>query len=141
MRSWPAETPDPDIPMSNEDEQKDAEFPDEDELVVDETEDEPASLPAPNTEVADRKGSGGIAWLALFIALVAAAGIGYTIFHDWRAESAATQSASSLAELRGQLASFTESLASLDRSFAELLATGRSRILHADCQRTIAVGG
>jgi uncharacterized protein HemX len=144
MRSWPAETPDPDIPMSNEDEQKDAEFPDEDELVVDETEDEPASLPAPNTEVADRKGSGGIAWLALFIALVAAAGIGYTIFHDWRAESAATQSASSLAELRGQLASFTESLASLDRSFAELTeadsrTTSELNALQADLENRISL--
>ena len=130
--------------MSNEDEQKDAEFPDEDELVVDETEDEPASLPAPNTEVADRKGSGGIAWLALFIALVAAAGIGYTIFHDWRAESAATQSASSLAELRGQLASFTESLASLDRSFAELTeadsrTTSELNALQADLENRISL--
>jgi len=130
--------------MSNEDEQKDAEFPDEDELVVDETEDEPAALPAPNTEVADRKGSGGIAWLALFIALVAAAGIGYTIFHDWRAESAATQSASSLAELRSQLASFTESLASLDRSFAELTeadsrTTSELNALQADLENRISL--
>jgi len=110
--------------MSNEDEQKDAEFPDEDELVIDEATDEPsdelASLPAPETPAAQKKGSGGIAWLALFIALIAAVGIGYMIFQDWRAESAADQSASSLAELRNRLASSSESLSSLDRGLAEL---------------------
>jgi len=144
MRSWPAETPDPDNPMSNEDEQKDAEFPDEDELVVDETVDEPAALPAPDTAVADRKGSGGIAWLALFIALVAAAGIGYTIFQDWRAESAATQSASSLAELGSRLASSTESLSSLERSLAELTVadsriTSELNALQADLENRISL--
>ena len=110
--------------MSNEDEQKDAEFPDEDELVAietaDEAADEPASLPAPESVTKDKKGSGGVAWLALFIALIAAAGIGYMIFQDWRAESAADQSASSLAELRNQLASSSDSLSSLDRSLGEL---------------------
>ena len=109
--------------MSNEDEQKDAEFPDEDELVVDETEVEPASLPAPETAAADKKGSGGVAWLALIIALIAAAGIGYMIFQDWRTESAAAQSARSLAELRTRLASSTESLSSLDRGLAGLSET------------------
>ena len=130
--------------MSNEDEQKDAEFPDEDELVVDETVDEPAALPAPDTAVADRKGSGGIAWLALFIALVAAAGIGYTIFQDWRAESAATQSASSLAELGSRLASSTESLSSLERSLAELTVadsriTSELNALQADLENRISL--
>ena len=113
--------------MSNEDEQKDAEFPDEDELVVDEAADEPsdelASLPAPEPPAVQKKGSGGIAWLALFIALIAAAGIGYMIFQDWRAESAAAQSASSLTELRNRLASSTESLSSLDRGLAGLSET------------------
>ena len=130
--------------MSNEDEQKDAEFPDEDELVVDETVDEPEALPAPDTAVADRKGSGGIAWLALFIALIAAAGIGYTIFQDWRAESAATQSASSLAELGSRLASSTESLSSLERSLAELTVadsriTSELNALQADLENRISL--
>jgi len=144
MRSWRAETPDPDIQMSNEDEQKDAEFPDEDELVVDETEVEPASLPAPETAAADKKGSGGVAWLALIIALIAAAGIGYMIFQDWRTESAAAQSARSLAELRTRLASSTESLSSLDRGLAGLSETD-SRIatelnaLQADLENRISL--
>jgi uroporphyrin-3 C-methyltransferase len=144
MRSWRAETPDPDIQMSNEDEQKDAEFPDEDELVVDETEVEPASLPAPETAAADKKGSGGVAWLALVIALIAAAGIGYLVFQDWRAESATAQSASSLTELRNRLASSTESLSSLDRGLAGLSETD-SRIaselnaLQADLENRISL--
>ena len=130
--------------MSNEDEQKDAEFPDEDELVVDETEVEPASLPAPETAAADKKGSGGVAWLALIIALIAAAGIGYMIFQDWRTESAAAQSARSLAELGTRLASSTESLSSLDRSLAGLSETD-SRIatelnaLQADLENRISL--
>lgn len=130
--------------MSNEDEQKDAEFPDEDELVVDETEVEPASLPAPETAAADKKGSGGVAWLALIIALIAAAGIGYMIFQDWRTESAAAQSARSLAELGTRLASSTESLSSLDRGLAGLSETD-SRIatelnaLQADLENRISL--
>jgi uroporphyrin-3 C-methyltransferase len=109
--------------MSNEDEQKDAEFPDEDELVVetaDEAADEPASLPAPESAATDKKGSGGVAWLALFVALIAASGIGYMIFQDWRAGNAADQSASSLAELGSRLASSTESLSSLESGLGEL---------------------
>jgi len=106
--------------MSNEDEQKDAEFPDEDELVVDEVVDEPASLPSPDTAAAEKKGSGVVAWLALFLALIAATGIGYMIFQDWRAASAADQSASELAELKNRIASSGDSLSSLDRGLAEL---------------------
>jgi len=132
MQSWRAETPDPEFPMSNEDEQKDAEFPDENELVIDEAADEPsdelASLPAPETPAAQKRGPGGIAWLALIIALFAAVGIGYMIFQDWRAESAADRSASSLAELRNRLASSSESLSSLDRGLAELAEATASEL-------------
>jgi uncharacterized protein HemX len=134
--------------MSNEDERKDAEFPDEDELVVietaDEAADEPASLPAPEAVTTDKKGSGGVAWLALFIALVAAAGIGYMLFQDWRAESAADQRASSLAELRNQLASSSDALSSLDRSLGELAeadsrAASQLSALQADLENRISL--
>ncbi len=130
--------------MSNEDEQKDAEFPDEDELIVNEVADEPASLPAPETAVAEKKGSSGIAWLALFLALISAAGIGYMLFQDWRAGNAADESANSLAELRNRLASSSESLSSLDRGLAEL-AEADSRTstelnaLQADLENRIAL--
>ena len=134
--------------MSNEDQQKDAEFPDEDEHIAietaDEAVDEPASLPAPESVTKDKKGSGGVAWLALFVALIAAAGIGYMIFQDWRAESAADQSASSLAELRNQLASSSDSLSSLDRSLGELAeadarAASQLSTLQADLENRISL--
>ena len=112
--------------MSNEDEIKDAEFPDEDEFVVDEVVDEAtddrAALAAPEAGKTDKKGSGGVAWLAFFIALIAAAGIGYIIVQDWRAQGAAEQSANSLAELRNRLSSSSESLSNLDQGLAELAA-------------------
>jgi uncharacterized protein HemX len=130
--------------MSNEDEQKDAEFPDEDELVVDEVVDEPASLPPPDTAAAEKKGSGGVAWLALFLALIAAFGIGYMIFQDWRAASAADQSASELAELKNRIASSGDSLSSLDRGLAELAeadsrAASELTALQADLENRIAL--
>ncbi len=112
--------------MSNEDEQKDAEFPDEDELIVNEVADEPASLPAPETAVAEKKGSGGIAWLALFLALISAAGIGYMLYQDWRAGNAADESANSLAERRNRLASSSESLSRLDRGLADCTVWGEA---------------
>jgi uroporphyrin-3 C-methyltransferase len=107
--------------MTNEDEQqRDAEFPDEEELVVDEAIDEPEALPAPEPPAPAKKGSGGIAWLALFLALLSAAGIGYMVVQDWRAQGDADQSASSLADLRSRLASSNDSLSSLDAGLAEL---------------------
>lgn len=110
--------------MSNEDESKDAEFPDEDEFVVDEDmdrlADDRAALPAPEAGITDKKGSGGVAWLALFMALVAAAGVGYIIVQDWRAQDATDQSANSLAELRNRLTSSSESLSNLDQGLAAL---------------------
>ena len=108
----------PDIPMSNQDEQQqDAEFPDEEELAVEQIADEPPVLPAP--EAPSRKGSGGIAWLALFLALVASAGAGYMALQDWRARGEADQNASALAELRNRIASSDESLSGLDGVLAE----------------------
>jgi uroporphyrin-3 C-methyltransferase len=107
--------------MTKDDEpQKDAEFPDEEELVVDEVVDEPEMLPAPDTSSDSKRGPGGVAWLALFLALIATAGTGYMIMQDWRAQGDADQSATTLADLRSRLASSNESLSSLDRGLAEL---------------------
>jgi uncharacterized protein HemX len=107
--------------MTNEDEQQqDAEFPDPEDVVVADNEDKPAALPAP--ERPSRKGSGGIAWLALFLALAAAAGVGYMIMQDWRARADAEQSASSVAELRNRLASSSDAMQNLDAGLAQLAA-------------------
>ena len=57
--------------MSKKNEEKDAEFSDEDiamaEEPVAEPEPEPELLPAPESIKTQRHGSGGIAWLALFL--------------------------------------------------------------------------
>jgi uroporphyrin-3 C-methyltransferase len=107
--------------MTNEDEQqKDAEFPDEEELAVDEEIEEPQALPAPDSPAPAKKAPGGVAWLALFLALISAAGIGYMIVQDWRAQGEADQSASTLADLSNRLSSSNESLSNLDAGLAEL---------------------
>jgi uroporphyrin-3 C-methyltransferase len=104
----------------NDEPQKDAEFPEEEELVVDEVTDEPEALPAPEPTPTVKKGSGGIAWLALFLALVAAAGVGYVIMQDWRAQGDEDQQASALANLRSDLASSGDALSALDQGLAAL---------------------
>ena len=108
--------------MSNDDQQKDAEFPEDEELVAIENTEEPEALPEPEPVTRERRGSGGIAWLALFLALVSTAGIGYMAVQDWRARGAAEDSESSLAELRSRVTSSSESLSGLDAGLAELAA-------------------
>ena len=98
----------------------------EEETVVEEPQPEaavePEPQPPPAPARAARKGSGGIAWLALFLALIALAAVAYVQVQDWRAQSDAAQSATSLADLRNRLASSSESLSNLDRGLAELAA-------------------
>jgi len=107
--------------MTNDDKPlEDAEFPDEEEMTLDETPDEPEALPAPEPAASNKKGSGGVAWLALFLAMIATAGIGYMVVQDWRARGDADQSASILAELRSRVASSNESMSSLDAGLAQL---------------------
>jgi uncharacterized protein HemX len=87
-----------------------------------EPEPEPESEPLPEPAKATRKGAGGVAWLALFLALITLASVGYMQVQDWRAQSVADQSATSLADLRNRLASSGESLSNLDRGLSELAA-------------------
>jgi uroporphyrin-3 C-methyltransferase len=83
---------------------------------------EPEPEPEPEPAKAVRKGSGGVAWLAVVLALLALASVAYMQVQDWRAQSAADQSATSLADLRDRFASSRESLESLDRGLSELAA-------------------
>jgi len=107
--------------MTNDDKtQEDAEFPDEQDIAVDDVIDETEALPAPEPSAPARRGSGGVAWLALFLALIAAAGIGYMAVQDWRARGDADRSASTLSELRNRLATSSESMSSLDAGLARL---------------------
>ena len=92
-----------------------------------EPEPEPEPEPAPETEPsavapASSKGAGGIAWLALFLSLLAVAGMGYMQVNEWRTQGDAEQSDSLLAELRSRIASSNESLSNLDRGLADLVA-------------------
>ena len=122
--------------MSEKDTEKDAEFPTDDELLADEQpveEAEPENVPQLPAPPKAKKSSGGIAWLALLLSLLAAAGVGYMVVQDWRAQSDAAQSASSLADLRSRLANSSESLSSLDQGLADLA--------QADAQTASVVDG
>ena len=89
---------------------------------------EPEPKPVAPTAAAKpgNRGSGGIAWLALFLSLAALASVGYTVVDGWRAARDADQSASTLADLRSRIASSGESLANLDRGLAGLAAADAS---------------
>lgn len=110
--------------MSKKAKDADKDLPEEEEAIAEEPlpEPEPEPAPLPEAAKAERKGSGGIAWLALFLALVTLAAVGYMQVQDWRAQSDANQSASSLTDLRNRLASSSESLSNLDRGLSELAA-------------------
>ena len=118
--------------MSKKGKLKDSELPDEEEAVVEEpaveAEPEPEPEPGlepetePEAEEPEKRGSSGVAWLALFLSLITLASVGYMVVQDWRAESDAAQSATSLADLRNRVASSSELLSNLDRSLAELVA-------------------
>ena len=112
--------------MSKKAKDADKDLPEEEEAIVEEPlpepEPEPEPEPLPEVTKTERKGSGGVAWLALFLALVTMASVGYRQVQDWRAQSVADQSASSLSDLRSRLASSSESLSDLDRGLSELAA-------------------
>jgi uncharacterized protein HemX len=107
--------------MTKDDEQqKDAEFPDEEELVAEEAVSEPEALPAPEAGEADKKGSGSIAWLAVFLAFIATAGVGYMIVDDWRTRGFNERYADALGDLQSGVAASGESLSELDQDIATL---------------------
>ncbi|MDH3350178.1 MAG: uroporphyrinogen-III C-methyltransferase [Gammaproteobacteria bacterium] len=112
------------------------------EDAVEDPVEEPVVEPAPETEAvaqpeaasvtSQTRGSGGIAWLGLFLSFVALAAAGYVMVQDWRAERSAKQSAISLDELRDRLASSNETLSNLDRDLA--------RLAEADAQTATDLG-
>jgi uncharacterized protein HemX len=104
--------------MSKKDTDTDTELPDEVEIVAEESPPEPDAIEAPG-----KTGSGGIAWLALLLSLVASVGIGYMVVQDWQAQRAAVESGNSLVDLRNRMASSSDSLSTLDKGIAELAET------------------
>ena len=103
------------------------EKPDPGSDIVDADFDEPA-VEAPEAAPAPKRGgfATSIAWLALFLALVATAGTGYLFFEDWRAGSRDADSADAIASLRRSLEDLDEQtgddLSGLDEKLAELAA-------------------
>ncbi len=106
--------------MSDTDEQKDAEFGDDNDLIAEDTGEQQKALPEPEVDEKTRKGSGAVAWLALFLALVSAASVGYIAVEDWRRSGAESERADSIADLGTRLASSSEALSGLDQGLAEL---------------------
>lgn len=60
----------------------------EDSVQPDEPDSSPEASPeaSPETSPAAKTGGGGIAWLALLVAVLALAAVGYTIYEDWRTQ-------------------------------------------------------
>ncbi len=87
---------------------------DKDEPQADAAFDEPK---APRT-------SAPIAWLALFLALLASAGVGYLLLDDLRNASAADESSAALTSLKRELGTADQTLQSLQNSVRDLSANG-----------------
>ena len=90
-----------------------------------EPEPEVEAEPQEPTPPPGKKSAGGsVAWLALFLSMVAVAAIGYTLVQDWRARGAASESsrsvASAITSLDSRIDASDEALASLDRGISEL---------------------
>ncbi len=97
----------------------------------DESDAEPADDAAPPGAAAPPAATPGsrsnaVAWLALFLALVAAAAVGYSIIEDWRASrTAAAESrdlAGSVDRIRDNLAAAEAGIAALESSTGDLAA-------------------
>ncbi len=84
--------------------------------------------PAPEESAVEEKqpeskrsaGAGGIAWLALFVALVAAAGVGYGLVADWRSSRDDDAAGRSLADLERQLGRARQSVTEIDDDLSTL---------------------
>ena len=118
--------------MSKKETDTDSALPNEEEIVAEESAAEPDPEPdrergpEPDTDSIEpprkRKGA-AIAWLALLLSLLAAAGVGYMAVQDWRAQRSPDTSSESLLDLRNRIASSNDSLATLDEGIAALAQT------------------
>ena len=91
--------------MSEIDETEDKVQPDEPELT-------PAAAPKP------KPSGGGVAWIALLVAVIALAAVGYTIYEDWRTQQDLELSSGniedSISKLSGRIESSKDALAAND---------------------------
>lgn len=136
--------------MSKKDTDTDNELAADEEVLGEDTAAaEVAEIAEPTPETAQplaapvqKKGSGGIAWLALFLSLITLAGIGYMLVQDWRAQRDEDQNATTLADVRSRLTASNESMSNLDRSLTELAeadaqAASQFEILQKDVDERI----
>ncbi len=72
------------------------------------------------------RASGGVAWLALLLALLAASGTGYSLFDDWRSSGDDADTGRSLADLHSQLGSTRQSVDELGDGVSALRDAGGS---------------
>ena len=94
----------------------------------------PHSAPEPEAKPA-RKG-GGVAWLALLLALIALASGGYLVVEDWRqgrlADASSSSLSSAIAQLESRVDASAETLANLDRNLGELAAANGETVAELD---------
>ncbi len=114
----PEETTDAETPVAGEDE------PDTPDAVEESPADAPAGDAGTETPARQRSGgSGGIAWLALFLALIGVAAVGYSIVDEWRTSRAAEAGTSdlrdSIAGLRSRIGDADTTIAALERALAD----------------------
>ena len=97
--------------MSEIDETEDKVQPDEPELT-------PAAAPKP------KPSGGGVAWIALLVAVIALAAVGYTIYEDWRTQQDLELSSGniedSISKLSGRIESSKDALAAIESELAAL---------------------
>ncbi len=85
-----------------------------------------APEPKPESEAPSAKHlSGGVAWLALFVSLIALSAVGYTIYEDWRTQQDLALSSGniqdSIVNLAGRIDTAKEALASIEVQLATLV--------------------
>lgn len=86
------------------------------EEVVEETVEPAASEP----RATKAKRGGGVAWLALLIALIAAAGSGYTFYNSWQGQGEDAGADQALTALEGRVADTRDTIAALERQLEQL---------------------
>jgi uroporphyrin-3 C-methyltransferase len=88
----------------------------EDDVQLDET--------ASNLALTTRKAGGGVAWLALLVAVIALAAVGYTIYEDWRTQQDLQLSSgnieASITNLSGRIDGAREALATIESELGAL---------------------
>ena len=85
-----------------------------------ETEEQPAPKAQEVAQPEARKGGGGIAWLALFVAVLGAAAAVYLAWNKWQDRGTAADDARIIADLRATVSSTQQAVTSLQQQLEEM---------------------